>query len=109
LVGDATRLAGFDPRDVASGLVLDDVAFVRRKATSPCEAALRSPRSRVGRYIGPGGRSGNLTYSANLNNAHRCAWLTPSTGLLAAAGPVGVVFAAAENQRKRAGSLGGDH
>jgi hypothetical protein len=52
LVGRPTRLARFDPRDVASGLVPDDAAFVRH---------------RVGRYIGPGGRPGYLTCSANFN------------------------------------------
>ena len=67
LVRSATPLRSYDAMDVASGRVPDGAAFVRRRATSPCEAALRSLRSRVGRYIGPRRQSARLTYSAGLN------------------------------------------
>jgi hypothetical protein len=47
LIGDSTPLAGFHVNDVASGLVPDGAAFVRRK---------------VGRYIEPRGRPRRLTH-----------------------------------------------
>jgi hypothetical protein len=54
LVGSATPLRSCHAMHVASGLVPDGGAFVRR---------------RVGRYIGPRRQSARLTYSASLNNA----------------------------------------